>query len=206
MHTLIFALVLSLVCSALLAAVSWHAQPLYKINQELERKRKTLNVFNVEIPEAADTESIEALYEKNIQEVTNDQGAVTAYRYLDPASGEVAGIGFPANGKGLWGPIRGMIAMKPDLKTLMGVRFLEHVETPGLGAEIEKPWFEKQFVNTPAVGEDGEVKIVVLKSSETADEPYEIDGISGATLTGNGVTEMLQREIKNFRERYQSND
>ncbi len=202
-HTLIFALVLSLVCSALLAAVSWHTQPLYKKNMELERKLLTLGVFKIEMPEAPDEEQINALYKKNINEVMDENGQVWAYEYKDPQSGELLGVGFPASGKGLWGTINGMIAMRPDLKTTMGVLFLEHQETPGLGAKITESDFRDQFVGQPAVDDTGAVRIEVVKSSVSDKNAYQVDGITGATLTGDGVTKMLQKGIRNFRERYQ---
>jgi Na+-transporting NADH:ubiquinone oxidoreductase subunit C len=203
LHTLIFAILLSLVCSALLAAVSWHTQPLYKENQEFERKRLTLEVFKIDLPEDPTREKVDALYKENINELTDENGNAWAYEYKDPQSGEIVGVGFPASGDGLWGKIRGMIAMQPNLETLMGVLFLEHQETPGLGAKITEAKFRDRFVGQQAVDAQGEVRIEVVSSSAQNKTPYQVDGITGATLTGDGVTKMLQKGIRNFRERYQ---
>ncbi|MFP4380323.1 MAG: FMN-binding protein [Candidatus Sumerlaeia bacterium] len=205
MKTFVFALILSLVCSSLLAVVSAICQPRYKQNQILETKTKTLSVLGMDVDGSTPVEKINELYSNNVREttVTNDAGEeiTRAFLYVDKESGEFEGVAFPVVGKGLWGTIRGMAALNSDLKTIRGVRFFDHSETPGLGAEISQDWFQEQWEGKPAVNEEGKVTIHIVGPNQ-ADEPDEIDGISGATLTGNGVNEMMQREIRVFLENF----
>lgn len=97
-------------------------------------------------------------------------------------------------GSGLWDEIWGNIAVKADLNTIAGVTFDHKGETPGLGAEIkDNPAFPSQFIGKQ-IFKDGEVAVLVRKGG-SQDKTYEVDGISGATITCDGVTEMLQRGI-----------
>lgn len=97
-------------------------------------------------------------------------------------------------GSGLWDEIWGNIAVKEDLNTIAGVTFDHKGETPGLGAEIkDNPSFPGQFIGKQ-IFKDGEVAVLVRKGG-SQDKTYEVDGISGATITCDGVTEMLQRGI-----------
>jgi len=101
-------------------------------------------------------------------------------------------------GSGLWDEIWGSIAVRSDLNTIAGATFDHKGETPGLGAEIkDNPGFPGQFVGKQLF-RDGEVAILVRKGG-SRDKTYEVDGISGATITADGVTEMLQRGIGYYR-------
>ena len=124
---------------------------------------------------------------------------------VDPETGRELATVFPVRGKGLWGPIGGMVAIDSDWKTIRGVRFFDHVETPGLGAEIGTDWFQDQFVGKRAVDDEGVVRIRVVEPG-AAEGLYEVDGISGATITGDGVTELLQREITTMLKRREEQD
>ena len=102
-------------------------------------------------------------------------------------------------GKGLWDDIWGSIALKSDMNTIAGVSFDHKGETPGLGAEIKdnKAWGE-QFKEKKIYNNDGEfVSIGVIKGG-AKDPVHEVDGISGATITANGVAEMLERGLKYY--------
>ena len=101
-------------------------------------------------------------------------------------------------GNGLWDEIWGNIALKSDLKTVAGAAFDHKGETPGLGAEIkDNPSFAKQFQGKSIYKEDEYVSVMVRKGG-ARDKMVEVDGISGATVTADGVTEMLYRGIKYY--------
>ncbi len=109
----------------------------------------------------------------------------------------------PLYGKGLWDDIWGYIALNEDLNTVKGVKFGHKGETPGLGAEITKKWFENQFKGEKIFDKDGTFKGITLsktnKDPENKDkEDHEVDAISGSTLTSNGVTNMLQERLKHY--------
>lgn len=101
-----------------------------------------------------------------------------------------------ARGKGLWDEIWGCIALEDDLNTIAGVSFDHTAETPGLGAEIKdnKSWV-KQFIGKKLYNEETYTALNIRKGG-AKDPVYEVDGISGATITGDGVTAMLEESIQ----------
>ena len=103
-----------------------------------------------------------------------------------------------ARGKGLWDEIWGCVALEDDFNTIAGVSFDHKAETPGLGAEIKdnKAWV-KQFIGKKIY--DGDTfKGVNVRKGGAKDPVYEVDGISGATITGDGVTDMLQDYLVDY--------
>lgn len=102
-------------------------------------------------------------------------------------------------GNGLWDEIWGNIALKDDFATVVGASFDHKGETPGLGAEIkDNPAFKAQFSGKSIYNEDGEFTSVVVRKGGVRNPKYEVDGISGATVTGNGVSDMLYNGIQNY--------
>lgn len=102
---------------------------------------------------------------------------------------------FPINGKGLWSTLYGFIALSNDLKEIKGIGFYEHGETPGLGGEVDNANWKAQWKGKKAFGEDLKPKIALIKGSVPESDPakdYKIDGLSGATITANGVTGLVQ--------------
>ncbi len=105
----------------------------------------------------------------------------------------------PMVGKGLWGPIWGYAAISSDFNTLMGATFDHKGETPGLGAEINKDFFEKPFSGKQIFDSDGEfMSIKVIKGGADPSDLHGVDAISGGTITSNGVSEMLERTFKAY--------
>lgn len=103
-------------------------------------------------------------------------------------------------GNGLWDEIWGNVALKGDLATIAGVSFDHKGETPGLGAEItDNPKFAKQFQDNRIYDYNGQYTSVIVRKGGARDPVYEVDGISGATVTSDGVTEMLNRGIGAYR-------
>jgi Na+-transporting NADH:ubiquinone oxidoreductase subunit C len=107
----------------------------------------------------------------------------------------------PMQGLGLWGPISAYLALEENLNTVHGVVFNHEKETPGLGAEITTASFQAQFKGKQIYEEDGSfASIAVLKGSgnNIQGRPHLVDGVSGATMTSNGVTEMFRDELNNY--------
>lgn len=96
----------------------------------------------------------------------------------------------PVRGKGLWGPIWGYVAMNDDKQTIYGATFGHKGETPGLGAEIEKEFFQEQFKNKKIL-KNGQVAFAVAKGGAAPGDDYAVDAISGGTITSKGVEDML---------------
>ncbi len=114
-------------------------------------------------------------------------------------SDDVEAYSIPIWGKGLWGPIFGYLALDKSATTVLGATFAAPKETPGLGAEIQNASFRKQFAGKRIFDKDSKLtpirvakgKAVNQVGSDKAKLAYHVDGISGATLTCNGVNEML---------------
>ncbi|MBT8231268.1 MAG: NADH:ubiquinone reductase (Na(+)-transporting) subunit C [Saprospiraceae bacterium] len=108
-------------------------------------------------------------------------------------------------GKGLWDEIWGNIALESDLSTIAGVSFDHKQETPGLGAEIKdnKSWV-RQFIGKKIYTPEGEYKSVYVRKGGAKDDTYEVDGISGATITADGVSDMLKEDLKAYEPYFKS--
>ncbi len=104
------------------------------------------------------------------------------------ASGKLSAVVLPVHGYGLWSTMHGFIALDTDFNTIKGINYYEHGETPGLGAEIQNPKWVVQFVGKQLFAADGSPAIKVMKPGNArAGSAHEVDGLSGATLTSNGV-------------------
>jgi len=100
----------------------------------------------------------------------------------------------PIEGKGLWSTLYGFLALDADGVTIRGITFYQHAETPGLGGEIDNPKWKALWVGRQAFDENFEPKIEVIKghAGDAQSDPYRIDGLSGATLTGRGVSHLVR--------------
>ena len=101
----------------------------------------------------------------------------------------------PVYGKGLWSTMYGFIALDKDLKTIKGITFYDHAETPGLGGEIDNPGWKSIWKGKQAFDENGNLRISVIKGMvdrSGPDSQYRIDGITGATLTSRGVDNTVK--------------
>ena len=113
--------------------------------------------------------------------VRNEQGGLTT-------------IVLPIHGYGLWSTMYGFLALEPDANTVVGIKYYEHGETPGLGGEVENPRWRANWDGKKVYGESGDVRLSVIKGSvdaNTSDPQYKVDGLSGATLTSRGVSNMI---------------
>lgn len=114
--------------------------------------------------------------------------------YLVQKDGELDKIILPVRGYGLWSTLYGFLALEADANTIAGLGFYQHGETPGLGGEVDNPKWKAQWVGKE-VYKDGEVEIELVKGGVDPQRPgseYKVDALSGATLTSNGVTYLLQ--------------
>lgn len=104
----------------------------------------------------------------------------------------------PMNGLGLWGEIWGYIALDDDRSSVYGVYFSHASETPGLGGEIANPLFQSRFPGKQVV-DDSKVALKVLKYGKADKKsPYEVDGVTGATITSTGVNNMINKVLTSY--------
>lgn len=127
---------------------------------------------------------------------TPDERALPVFIFHKEGSRDVEAYIFPVYGKGLWDNIWGYIALETDLETIKGARFDHEAETPGLGARITELEVQERFIGKKIYDDVGQfVSVKMLKGernpSDKIDE-FHVDGMSGATLTGKGVNEMIE--------------
>ena len=108
--------------------------------------------------------------------------------------GELKGLILPIEGYGLWGFLYGYLALEPDARTIRGITFYEHGETPGLGGEVDNPRWKALWPGRLAFDDRGKPAITVKKgiAGSVEDDPYQVDGLSGATITSRGVTNLVR--------------
>ena len=173
-------------------------------NRDTARKRVILRVLGAEVPPSASASRVSAVYDERVKESGIDLNAPGGNPVLVATAedGSVSGYAFRVEGQGLWDVIQGYVAVSADRRRLLGLAFYKHNETPGLGAEITKPWFERQFegLDLPAEGE-ARGKLIRLVSAGAEQSPGDVDAITGATLTSAGVEECVNAGLARFLER-----
>jgi len=221
-YTIIYASVVVIVVAFLLAFVSKVLEPQSKANERIDKKKQILASLNIR---DLTNDKVEAQYEKVVlkDEIVNSKGEIVAEGKSQDKDGFTVTLKeinpnnlpvfvcqlkpgadgkkyvFPLIGKGLWGSIWGYIALNSDMKTVYGTYFSHESETAGLGARITEVEFQKEFEGK-RISKAGSAKIdlAVVKNGKVQDKTVECDGITGATLTSNGVNDMLQQCLTNY--------
>jgi len=114
--------------------------------------------------------------------------------YLLHENDRLSRIVLPIRGYGLWSTLYGYLVLEGDASTVVGLAYYDQKETPGLGGEVDNPKWKALWPGKKVYDEAGRVAIHVVKGSVTAGDPqaaHKVDGLSGSTLTSNGVTNML---------------
>lgn len=127
--------------------------------------------------------------EAKVQRIPNE-----AMVYQVVRDEELEAFILPIEGKGLWSTMYGYLALAKDTRTISGITFYQHGETPGLGGEIDNPRWKALWEGRKAFDESWTPRITVKKGQAGTPEqdPYHVDGLSGATLTARGVTASVQ--------------
>lgn len=110
-------------------------------------------------------------------------------------NGELSRIILPVRGYGLWSTLYGFMALEPDARTISGLGFYQHGETPGLGGEVDNPKWKAIWEGKKLYDEEGNVAIEVVKGSvdsSTSNSENKVDGLAGATLTSKGVSHLVR--------------
>ncbi len=211
-----FTTIMVIIVSALLSIAYIKLKPYQDRNIELEKKQNILSSVGITV----DRDNAEAKYSTYIKSeiVLNNKGEEVEGSAFDVDLGkeikkdvntqllplfisEVDGATryiIPLRGKGLWGPIWGFIALEDDLNKVYGAVFDHKKETPGLGAEINTPMFQDPFAGKTIF--EGEVftPIKVIKGDPKEGDMHGVDGISGGTITSNGVSDMLSERLSMY--------
>ena len=205
-YTIIYASVMVVIVAFLLAFVNSSLRDLQGKNVELDTKKQILSSLGITEVKDADAEFSKVV--KSDMIVAEDGSLkeydgkfVTAYEKEFKENGrahvfvcEIDGktkYVVPVYGAGLWGAIWGYVALDEDKNTVFGTYFSHASETPGLGAEIATPRFQTSFIGKHVM-EGGSVALSVVKNGKVVNPEFEVDGISGGTITSNGVDAMLK--------------
>ena len=140
--------------------------------------------------------------EKDPKEIDTEKDVEFLPIYLKKIGNNVEGYAIPIAGKGLWSTLFGYFAIEPDGRTVKGITFYKHGETPGLGAEVDKAWFQQNFIGKRFVDENDKlIGIHVIKGKVESDDQeayHKVDGISGATITGKGLEFFLKDDLGKY--------
>lgn len=115
--------------------------------------------------------------------------------YLVEQDGKLETVILPVRGYGLWSTLHGFMALQGDLNTVAGLGFYQHAETPGLGGEVDNPKWKSLWLGKTLFDGKGELAIEIVKGNvdpQSAQANHQVDGLAGATLTQNGVNNLLQ--------------
>ena len=222
----IFILILSAIAAVILASASQFLKNRIELNMEKDVMKNILTAFELsQKPECA--KDILSCYKKYVKSYVVDANGKKATSKIDHKKiditreitkkkqdqrfpvfvkmkdNKIYAYCFPIIGKGLWSTLYGYVALEKDINTILGITFYKHAETPGLGAEIEKDWFRKNFKGKQIYDAKGKlVSIKVIKgqvTDKTEDKIHKVDGISGATITADGVTKLLKKSLSLYK-------
>lgn len=219
-YTFLFAVILVVVVASVLAFTATSLQPTQRENVRQEKMQNILATVGIE----TDRPGAQKLYDQYIvEELALDQNGEVmeskdafevdlAKELKKPVEeqvfplyiAEVEGKKYyvlPLRGNGLWNAIFGYISLKDDVNTIKGATFDHLGETPGLGAEITKQWFKEAFEEEKIFDSNGNlVGVSVVKGNIDASDKDDnkVDAISGATITGDGVSDMISERLKRY--------
>lgn len=220
-ETFIFAFIVCIVCSVMLSSFYEGLRPRIEMNADVEVKRNILKAVCLKkpLPDNLKNQEYLQVYKDNIEETVIDANGniVSGKRpqdikdgmkdlyplYVYRENGKVISYAYPITGFGLWSILYGYLAIEPDGITIRGITFYKEAETPGLGAEIEKDWFQDNFKGKKIWSEkEHKVTPIALVKGKVKDfyqderAEHHVDGITAATLTGKGVTAMLDHWVR----------
>ena len=211
-YTIIYASVMVIIVAFLLAFVSSSLKSTQDKNVQLDTKKQILAALNIKNVEDADAE-----YQKYVKGdmLMNADGSLAEntgefslsyekeakennrlHVFVAEINGETKYV-IPVYGVGLWGAVWGYVALNADKDTVYGVYFSHASETPGLGAEIATVAFQNEFSGKKVL-KDGQIALAVEKNGKVTDPAYQVDGISGGTITSKGVDDMLKACLSQY--------
>jgi len=211
-YIFLFSTVMVVIVALFLAFASTSLKPYQERNIEIEKQQNILAALNIRVLR----QEAEALYSRYITDsyVVNSKGekieGIDAFKvnmkkemakprmermlpvYIATLDNNSHSVVVPLRGKGLWGPIWGYISFEEDMNTIVGSMFDHQGETPGLGAEISLPFFQEQFIGKKIFDDNRNfVSIKVIKGGASPGNLYEVDAISGGTITSRGLEAMI---------------
>lgn len=217
-YTVIYASVVVVIVAFLLAFISSALKAPSEANERIDKKKQILASLNIR---NLDNSQVEKTYAEVVKAdlIVNDKGEIISEGQEKDQAGFTVSrkdmnseslpvfvcqvdsqtkYVLPLVGKGLWGTIWGYLALNADGKTVYGAYFSHESETAGLGALITEEKFQKEFEGKTVTDDQGNLVIDVVKFGQVKDNSTQCDGISGATLTTNGVRDMVREYLGKY--------
>jgi len=189
-YTIVYAAVMVIIVAFLLAFVASALKETQDKNVALDTKKQILAALNIR-----DCEDADAKYNEVVAPGDLNRDTLTAV--VDGQEKLIVKV----KGAGLWGGIWGWVSINKDGKTVFGTFFNHESETAGLGARIKDDQsFQDAFQNKQIFDESGNVALSVLKKGKEGNlsKEYVVEAVTGATLTSNGVNDMIQAGLKKY--------
>ncbi len=185
LYPVVFMVALTALFTFVLAFINANSIELIKEREAIRIQKSILYVFN--IPFEAQDAAIQKTFDENVTIKAINEKTYYVYR----VDNTLKGYAFQFSGRGLWGTITGNIAISPEFDSILGIDFISHSETPGLGGRIDEAWFKEQFRNMPIKTKAP----VIFKPAEGGT----VDAVTGATLTSNSVRDMVNQFITDIK-------
>jgi Na+-transporting NADH:ubiquinone oxidoreductase subunit C len=219
----IFISMLTIISSLLLSLAATQLKSYQDYNIDVDKKKNVLKSIGVDVS-ALEPKNILSEYNARILEIITDRDGnnVKSIKFSDLLLSENKRTGesiftyegnnylpvfkssspeatiIPISGKGLWSTLFGYFAIDDDFNTVRGITFYQHGETPGLGGEVDKAWFQANFAGKKIKDNSGNLVSIEVVKGKSGDNIHGVDGISGATITSRGVTDFLLRDLKRY--------
>ncbi|WP_313757331.1 FMN-binding protein [Tissierella sp.] len=186
---IIFMVILTAFFTFILAFLNYSTADRIAFNQEIELSKKLLYIFDIQ-PLSENPNDINRTFIDNIGNIGSEDEPIYIY-YGD--NKEVLGYAVPISGSGLWGSIEGYVGVSSDYSTILGLDFISHSETPGLGGRISEDWYKEQFRGID-ITESQSGNYVIYRPAAGGN----VDAIAGATLTSKSVSKLLNEDLDKF--------
>ncbi len=188
-RSIIFMIVITVLFTSVLATINELTENQIYVNQELKEQKSLLYVLNIPFQDKTALE-VSNIYSTQIKTVQRD--GFTYYEAYENDS--LIGYIFPMEGDAVWGSLRGYISLTPELDQILGVDFLSHSETPGLGGRIDELQFKEQFRRIKVNLSQTDDNYIVYRPNPGG----QVDAVSGATGTSKAVRNIINQNLKSI--------
>ncbi|RAP38171.1 NADH:ubiquinone reductase (Na(+)-transporting) subunit C [Candidatus Marinamargulisbacteria bacterium SCGC AAA071-K20] len=211
--TFIFAIVMCVICSFLLTAAAVGLKDRQVKNIELDKQKNILKSLSLlDTSKKVTADEVDKLYSENVRNfymtasgnLSRTQESESDLPLFVVGVKEIKSYAMPFKAYGLWSWVYGYVAVAGDGNTVVGLTVYQHGETPGLGGEVEKDWFQKQFIGKKLTDSQGKfISVGIVKGKVVDRIPVDkrdnfVDGISGATITSVGMEKYLRIDLSKY--------
>ncbi len=202
LYPILFMVLVSIVFVGVLATAFRFSEDKIALNDKKAYQIQLISLFDAPLRMYADIDYLDLIADDVLQENFNkyfqrfEIEGIDRYGYDFVIDDAVYGYCFDIAGNGLWGSMRALIAVTPDLKEIIAFAVYKQMETPGLGARIEEASFRNQFIGKGLIEKGEIVAYKLISEDQEVTDNSQIKQITGATITSRSVLDMIQSEMK----------